>query len=201
MSTISVVIGRCKSGKSSLVRALTEGLVEKGTRVFIVRNASVRCDWIDDSFSITPDKFKSLSSMLKFVEQLTKMDGKKVIIFEDALSMFRKKELEEILRMMSIHRHTQTSFLIVTQTFKSLPNSIRSGEISDDCTIYLSKQGRAEVLKSIYQELPQFESLEELKEMNRELEQYQFICIEKDEAYPIGFELSNFEVRGGVRRK
>lgn len=203
-SKIHTIIGSCKSGKSTLVRALVETEVNSGDRVYIVRNSSVRCDWIDDKFAITPDKFKNLDQMLRYVELLTKKEGKKIIIFEDALSMFGAKHLQTILRLMSIHRHTNTTYFIVSQTFKSLPNSVRSGEISDDAVVYLSKQGRSEVLKSIYSEMAQFDSLKQLTEMNDELEKFQFICVEKDEAYPIDFNRSDFEVRScsviGARR-
>ena len=194
---INIIIAGCGSGKSNLARFLTHQRASPGVKVMMVKNDSVKTDWIDETFCITPRRFGGdVDKMLAFVSRWTeKGDGEKVVIIEDAKSMFRPKQMTTIERMFSIHRHTRTYFILITQNFKSIPPAMRSGEISQECCIWLGKQ-RPDRLKEIYNNVgSSWNSLGEYSKLNNSLRKFSFVWATQESSGVASIPLSNFEVR------
>lgn len=185
MSEINVIIGKCKSGKSTMSRQLVlqflkNHFTEKGC-VYLIKNDSMESDWIDEKYTLSPMKFGgNVDALLATVEQLSQIKKHKLIIFEDMLSILSPKDVQRVIKMLSVHRHTYSSYILITQTYKSLPSSLRSCEISDQCHLYLSQQKRKELIKDIYSELPVFDSMDQYESVNKSLKQYEFLHVDKE---------------------
>jgi hypothetical protein len=140
----------------------------------------MECDYLDEEFILCPGKYPSNDELVQVIEELAAVKVPKMIVFEDMLSMFTSKDISKIVRLLSVHRHSQTSYILVSQTYKSLPGPVRSCEISDQCTLYIAKQNRSELIKDIYEEHSVFDSLSDFQHVNSSLEPYNFIKIDKE---------------------
>lgn len=179
---IYVILASARSGKSVMMNNIVRDMLykskEKKPRVYLFNNDQVENKIVDPEFCFRYDG--------DLMEKLAKSPGEKIIIIEDLMSqMSDMKEKKRLEGLLSIHRHCSCHYIIISQTFISLPPSIRMREVSSCVYLVVGKQKRKDRMKLIYEACECWEEFEEYYELNKELIQYEFIKITPDNKFNI----------------
>lgn len=179
---IVVILAGARSGKSvlmnNLVRERLYNNKEKPPKVYLFNNDVVNNTLCDPEFCYTYDGDK--------LEELAKRPYEKIIIIEDMMSQLQdQREKKRLESLLSVHRHLMCHFIIISQTFISLPSSLRMREVSSCVYLYVGKQKRKDRMKLIYEACECWEDFDEYYELNKELEQYEFLKITPDNKFSI----------------
>jgi len=185
ITDVHLIIAGTRGGKSTLVQNLVRKIIYHDKRkkikdmVFLFNNNAVAQNWInkDYVFEYDVNKLKEINS---------EIHERKIIIIEDCLSqlttMKQKKELEGIL---SLHRHHNTHYIIVSQSYIGVPLSIRSRELSSNTHMYIAKQRQRQRIQALYDSCDCWDDMQYLIDDMDRLKKYEFLYISPDDLVSI----------------
>jgi hypothetical protein len=164
---------------NNIVREMLYSKKDKPPKVYLFNNDSVANNFIDPEFCFSYDGEK--------LQQIAKTPGEKIIVIEDMMSQIGSdmKEKKRLEGLFSVHRHDSCHYIVVTQTFKSLPVSIRMREVSSCIYLYMGKMKGRDKMKLIHEACDVFDEFDDYVSVNQELEQYEFLKITPDNKYEI----------------
>lgn len=178
-TNIHVILASARSGKSTLASNIVSTYIKgkkKMPKVYMFSYPGVQCNFLDPDFIYEFD--------INTLEEIIEKPFEKIIILEDLMSQTTPADLKFIDRKLSLHRHKMTHFIIINQSYKTLSPALRTREISTNITLYLCKQ-KQNRMKDIFESLDAFETYEDYNQVNKELEQYEFLKINPDNTYEI----------------
>ena len=180
ITDIYLIIASTRSGKSTMVQNIVRRILTQRKKskqqisVYLFNNMAVNSDWIDDEF-VAPFS-------LGAIEALNKQKFEKIIIIEDVLSQitsdFDKRRLESL---MSLHRHHNSHYILVSQNYVGLSPALRTRELSTNIHLYIAKQKRRDRIKSIYESVDIWEHMDDAVEAFGELKRFEFLYISPDD--------------------
>lgn len=183
-TSINVILAPARSGKSilsvNILKDMIDVYIKKKKQIpkiyfFSITQPTNNFIAPDFCFEFTIETFNSVACR----------DEEKIIILEDLLSQTTPWDLKQIDKQLSVHAHTKTHYIIINQTLKTLSVALRNREISSNVTLIISKQ-REHRIKDVFDSIGDcFDTEEQYREINNELEKYEFLKITPDNKYCI----------------
>jgi len=142
------IIGRAGSGKTSIMTAMlaTPKLFKKVfNKIYLFMPDNSRESMVGNIFEQLPEEqvfgrlnLETLTYVFEQIEQNAHEDKTSLLIFDD-VQQYLKGESEALLtHMLNNRRHLRLSIIIVAQTFKKIPRSVRAA-MTDFFLFHLSK--------------------------------------------------------------
>lgn len=131
----SLLIGRPKSGKTSLINSLFSSqscLKKVFHKVYVFQPSTSSSSIKNNIFSKLPEEqfyneltYENLEDVYNKIEALPK-EQNKCIIFDDMASYLKNKELQKLFKVLNYNRrHLGVSIYFLVQTYYSIPKELR----------------------------------------------------------------------------
>ncbi len=180
ITDIYLIVASTRSGKSTLVNNIVRRILTQRKKskqqisVFLFNNAAVNADWIDQEFVA--------EFSLEAVENLNKQKFEKIIIIEDVLSQITSNDDKlRLTGIMSLHRHHNTHYILVSQNYGGLPPSLRMRELSSNIHMFIAKQKRRDRIKTIYESVDIWEDQDQAVAAFGNIKKFEFLYISPDD--------------------